>query len=363
MASKLDALLAKANKSLKLDIRSAREQCEEEKIVLDSPSLNYIFGSGFTLGRAYLISGPFSQGKTSICTYLASQMQKKIPNKKIVYLDMEYSLDLQHCEEIGLDVDNNFILLRPKCAEDLFNLIQDLTETGEVSLIILDSLSSLESKAQVEDAFGGFTGSKGAAVVSAGMKKITPYLYNNKVSLIMVAQERSNLGSMYGPDFTIASCGKAPLFYSSWNARVTRTGDITGPNKELCGLEIRVRNTKNKLGIPKRDANLKLYFNGGIDSDTEYMEFVKSLGLIEQKGAYYSNTTWILDDGTVGFKVCGFDAVKDILLKNPNLYENLKVEINNIIQGHTILDDQSADLTDEEKAADAWAEYESEDAK
>lgn len=168
--------------------------------------------------------------------------------------------------------------------------------------------------------------------------------------------------TMYGPDFK-ATGGRAPAFYSSWSARVTRTGDITGPNKELCGLEIRVRNIKNKVGIPKRDANLKLYFNGGIDSDTEYMEFVKSLGLIEQKGAYYSNTTWILDDGTVGFKVCGFDAVKDILLKNPNLYENLKVEINNIIQGHTILDDQSADLTDEEKAADAWAEYESEDAK
>lgn len=363
MSKKLDSILEKVKKTYKVDIPSAKDAGVVERLTLDSPSFNYIFGGGMPLGRMLFLQGPESGGKSSISTYLAMQVQKKYDHKNtVVYLDFEYTFDADHAAEMGLDLDDNFILLRPTNGEDGFNMIKDLVESGEVGLVIIDSVTAMSSKAACEDAFSGFSGGKTAAMIASGIRMLLPYLYNNRCTLIMISQERTNLGVMYGPDFK-ATGGRAPAFYSSWSARVTRTGDITGPNKELCGLEIRVRNIKNKVGIPKRDANLKLYFNGGIDSDTEYIEFVKSLGLIEQKGAYYSNTTWTLDDGTVGFKVCGFDAVKDILLKNPNLYENLKIEINNIIQGHTILDDQSADLTDEEKAVDAWAEYESEDTK
>ena len=358
MASKLDAILEKANKTLKLDIRSAREQCVDERVLLESPSLNYVFGSGFVLGRAYLVSGPFSQGKTSICTYISSQMQKLFPDKKVVYLDMEYALDLDHCEELGLDVSpEHFILLRPKCAEDLFNLIVDLSETGEVSLFVLDSLTSLESKSQTEDAFVGFGGSKGAAVISSGMKRIIPYLYNSKASLLMVAQERQNLNLVgsYGVDYSIASGGKAPLYYSSWNARITRREELLGPNKEVEGLLLRIKDSKNKLGIPKRDVNVKLYFKGGIDSEEEYIDYLKVLGIIEQKGAYYSNPDWVADDGTLGMKVCGIEKVKEYLKENPKLYEKVKAQVNELIAGHSVLDENTAEAADDKEAA-LWAQ-------
>lgn len=352
MASKLDALLDKAHKTLGMDIRSADEQCEIERVSLDSPSLNYVFGGGFALGRAYIFSGPYSQGKTTICTYISAQMQKLFPKKKVVYLDMEYSLDMQHARDLGLNGDpDHFILLRPKCAEDLFDLIVDLSETGEVSLIVLDSLSSLESKSQTENAFVGFGGSKGAAVVSSGMKRIIPYLYNNKVSLLMVAQERQNLGSMgYGPDWTISSAGKAPLYYSSWNARVTRTEELTGANKELIGFCARIRNGKNKIGIAKRDANVRIYFNGGVDSEGEYADYLKVLGLVEQKGAYYSNPEWVADDGTVGMKVCGMDKLKEYLKDNPKLYSSIKKQVNDLIVGHSKIDEVEREESEEDKA-------------
>lgn len=361
--SKLDTLLEKASKSMGLDVRPAREQCVDERIFLDSPSLNYVLGGGLLAGRIYLISGPFSQGKTSIATYLASQMQKKAEDrKKVVYMDMEYSLDLNHCEEMGLDVDHNFILLRPKCAEDVFNLIPDLAETGEVGLIILDSLTSLESKAQLEDAFGGFGGSKGAAVIAAGMKRIVPYLYTNKCCLLMIAQERANLsGAMHGPDFKIAAGGNAPLFYSSWNSRVTRTGDIIDPTtKEVIGLEIRVRNTKSKLDNPKRDANLKLFFRGGVNSEEEYTNFLVTLGIVKKSGAMYE-----VDDDAWGMgRVRGIEAVKTFLKEHPDIYEKVKTQINEALLGHTTLDDQRLEVDEETgevlNAEEIWNQYESE---
>lgn len=165
--------------------------------------------------------------------------------------------------------------------------------------------------------------------------------------------------SMYGPDFK-ATGGYAPKYYSSWMARVTRTGDIVDPQtKELVGIEMRVRNIKNKIGIPKRDATLKLYFNGGIRSDDEYIDYLKALGLVEQKGAYYSNPSWISDDGVPGMKVCGLEAVKDWLHANPKMYEKVKVMVNERIAGHTSIDEEEpaediGDLSDTE-GINTWA--------
>jgi recombination protein RecA len=264
-------------------------------------------------------------------------------------MDFEYAFDAGHAEEMGLDIDNNFYLIRPLNAEDGFNMTRDLIDTGEVGLVILDSVTAMASKAAVEDAFSGFAGGKNAAVISMGIRMLLPYLYNNKCTLIVISQERANMNPMSYVEYK-GTGGKSLAFYSSWSARVTRAADITDSNKALTGLEIRVKNTKNKVGIAKRDATLKLLFKGGIDSEEEYMNYLKTLGIIEQHGAYFSNPDWVADDGTVGMKVCGLDAVKDYLKNNPKLYAKVKVDVNTLITGYTVMDASSEELTAEEEA-------------
>ena len=354
MGKKLDGALAKIQKDYKINIKSARDVGKIKRLVLDSPSLNYIFSGGMPLGRILFIQGPESGGKSSIATYIATQIQKKLEGKQtVVYLDYENTFDAEHAEEMGLDVDNNFIAYQPDNAEDGFNMVKDLASSGEVGLVIVDSISAMSSKAACDDAFSGFAGGKTAAVIASGIRMLLPYLRNNDCTLLFISQERANMGAMYGPDFK-ATGGRAPAFYSSWSARVTRTDDILGPNKELAGIEIRVRNTKNKVGIAKRDANLKLYFDRGIDSEEEYMDYLKVLGLVEQKGAYYSNPDWVADDGTIGVKVCGMDKLKEFLKNNPKLYSDLKDQVNQIISKHTNLDNAEQELSEEELASGAW---------
>ena len=350
---KLENLLSKIQKEYKTEIKNARESGVIERLVTESPGLNYAFGGGMPLGRVMFFQGPESGGKTTLATYLSLQTQKN--GKAAVFLDYEYTFDTEHAEEMGLNVDEGFTIIRPLSAEDGFNMIRDLAESGEVGLIIIDSITAMSSKAALEDAFGGFSGGKTAAVIAAGIRMVLPYLYKNKCSLIILSQERVNLGSTYGPDFK-ATGGSAPKYYSSWSARITRTGDLVDPKtKELIGIEMRVRNTKNKVGIAKRDANLKLYFDGGISSDDEYIDYLKVLGLVTQKGAYYSNDTWVNDTtGEMGMKVCGLDAVKNWLHENPKMYQEIKDQVNAIITGHNIMDEQGQDLTDEELASGAW---------
>lgn len=192
--SKLDSVLAKIQKDYKFELKSAKESSKIERITLDSPGMNFILGGGFALGRIYELSGPESGGKSTISTYIASQIQKKYKgHETVVYCDFEYSFNSEWAENMGLDVDDHFILLRPMSGEDGFEMIKELVDTGEVGLVIIDSSSSIASKAQLEDAnkatFGG-----SAKVMANGLKLVNPYLYNNKCSMILIAQERANIG-------------------------------------------------------------------------------------------------------------------------------------------------------------------------
>ena len=150
--------------------------------------------------------------------------------------------------------------------------------------------------------------------------------------------------SMYGPDYKAAFSGQSTDFYASWMARLTRTEDIKEKD-DTVGIMIKVRNEKSKLSNPKRVAIIKLLFNGGIDSEDEYLDYLKTLGIIEQRGSYFSNEEW-------GMKVQGKNGVAEFLHSNPELYEKVKQQVNDMICGHTTLDNQ--ETTEEE----VWAEYE-----
>ena len=151
--------------------------------------------------------------------------------------------------------------------------------------------------------------------------------------------------SLYGADFKAAFSGKSVDYYSSWTARLTRVEDIKNKEGELEGIVIKIRNTKSKVGIAKREAKVKLYFDKGIDSDDEYLDYLKTLGIIEQRGAWFYNEEW-------GMKVAGKNGVADFLHERPELYEKVKKQVNDLICGHTVLDNEE-DKTEEE----VWSEY------
>ena len=145
--------------------------------------------------------------------------------------------------------------------------------------------------------------------------------------------------SMYGPDYRAAFSGQSTDFYASWMARLTRIEDIKTKDDTI-GIMIKVRNEKSKLSNPKRIAQIKLLFDGGIDSDDEYLDYLKTLGIVEQKGAWFYNEEW-------GMKVAGKNGVADFLHERPELYEKVKKQVNDLICGHTVLDNNNDDEEDD----------------
>lgn len=333
MSKKLDSVLAKIQKDYKIEIKSVEETCKVPSISLDSPSLNYVFGGDFKTSKIYAIHGPFASGKSSLSGYIASQIQKKHEGHNVcVWFDFEYSFSEDLMRKIGVDLDHNFILIRPDNGEDAFEMMKELIETDEVGLVVIDSASVIPSKAQMEDPNKPNFGVS-AKLMANGLRFINSSLARHACSMIILGQERQNVGALFGPDWKAAFSGQATDFYSSWIGRLTRIEDIK-EGDDVVGIRVRIRNEKSRFSNPKRKAEINFYFDRGIDSNSEYIDYLKPLGLIEQHGSWYDNSSW-------GMHVQGINGVANFLQSNPELYEKVKKQVNDLICGRNALDTEN----------------------
>ena len=186
------------------------------------------------------------------------------------------------------------------------------------------------------NSFGG-----SAKLMSEALRKFNPLLEKYKTSMFMISQERDNIGSNgYGPDYKVTG-GRAIKFYASNRSRVQRV-DYIKEKGIITGIQMRVKNEKNKAGIPYREAMLTLDFEKGFDINNEYMDFIISLGIAEQKGAWFYMPQYGLE------KANGRDAVQAWLNLHPEEYAKVKLEVNTQLTGETILDQDNAPVADDD---------------
>src|SRR5699024_9649630 len=89
---------------------------------------------------------------------------KERGQRKVVYIDSENTLDEDWARLNGLDTEN-LILARPQeqTAEEVLQMMLDLIDSGEVELMILDSLPMLVSQNLYDEelekkSYGGIAG-------------------------------------------------------------------------------------------------------------------------------------------------------------------------------------------------------------
>lgn len=337
--SKLDTVLNKLKKDHAESFSDVKETGTIKRVFLESPRLNYIFGGGFGMGRIYEFSGPESGGKSTLATYIGGEIQKNNDRNIVVYVDMERSFDEKFAQGLGIstDEDNDFIFLRPDNGEEGFILIAELIKTLPIGLIIWDSVAVTPSRGQVEDAFKASFGGT-AKVFAEGLKFINPIISRFDTSMILINQERANMG-MFGADFQTTG-GRAVKYYSSWRCRITKIDTVKVKGIPV-GIIMKARNTKSKIGIPFREAELHLDFLEGFNSDFEYMTFLVDLGIVEKRGGWYYQEDW-------DFKGQGKDSVIKFLDENPDIFSQVKNTVNVMLSGATVMDEDNIDPEEEE---------------
>ena len=107
------------------------------------------------------------------------------------------------------------------------------------------------------------------------------------------------------------------------------------------GNVVKVKNIKNKVGVPKRAAELNLIYNSGFNPDEEYLDFIIDLGIVKKSGAWFSNEDWKL-------KCQGRDNLLDYLLDNKPIFESVKQVVQESFTKRTVLDHATINEVDEE---------------
>ena len=125
------------------------DRVEEERISTGSLGLDIITGGGYPLGRFVEVYAPESSGKTTVAIHGMIEAQKKYPEKKVVFIDAEHAFDIDYAEAIGLDVEN-FIISQPDNGESGLEIASELIDSGEVSMVVIDSIAALTPKKEIE---------------------------------------------------------------------------------------------------------------------------------------------------------------------------------------------------------------------
>jgi len=214
------------------------------------------------------------------------------------------------------------------------------TQFPILDISVADNFTYFSNGVVSHNSFGG-----GGKLFSEGLKKLNPYISRFQTSVILLTQMRAKVGfQSYGPPDTPSGGGYAPRFYASWRARFSKGEEIKDKD-EIIGNKINIKNSKSKIGFPKRGAELELFYGSGFSSDAEYIDFIIDLGLVKKGGAWFSQEQW-------GLKVQGRDALLKFLQSHKDIFEDCKKQVNDTFSKRTILDSMHISEESEEEDYD-----------
>jgi recombination protein RecA len=255
--------------------------------VIDTGSimLNLALGvGGYRKGRIIEIWGAESSGKTTLCLHACANAQKL--GKTALFIDAEHSFDPTYAGFLGVDLDK-LLIAQPSHGEEALGIAQMFVRSGEVSLVVVDSVAALVPQKELEGDIGDSSIGAQARMMSQAMRMLVGPCAETGTTMIFTNQIRNKIGVVYGsPEVT--SGGKALAFYASMRLKISRTADLKR-GEEVIGNETKVTVVKNKCASPKKEAHFNIVFGKGIDNDSEILELAISDGIIEKSGAWYKH--------------------------------------------------------------------------
>jgi recombination protein RecA len=246
-----------------------------------SIAIDYITGvGGYPKGRVIEIYGPESSGKTTLALHAIAEIQKL--GGTSAFIDAEHSIDPKYAQNLGIDIDN-LILSQPDSGEQALEIVDILSKSGHIDLIVVDSVAALVPEAELNGEMKDQTIGAQARLMSKALRKITGSLSKNKTTIIFINQIREKVGVIFGsPEITPG--GRALKFYSTLRMEVRRVSSI-GIGNDVSGNVVKIKIVKNKLAPPFKSANTEIIFSKGISKHSEVVDLAENYHIIEKKGS------------------------------------------------------------------------------
>ncbi|WP_162051690.1 recombinase RecA [Pontibacter pamirensis] len=296
---------------------------------------------GLPRGRVVEIYGPESSGKTTLTMHCIAEAQKK--GGMAAFIDAEHAFDRTYAQKLGIDTEN-LLISQPDNGEQALEIADHLIRSGAIDIIVIDSVAALVPKGELEGDMGDSKMGLQARLMSQALRKLTGTINKTGCTCIFINQLREKIGVMFGNPETTTG-GNALKFYASVRLDIRRIGQIKESADNITGNRTRVKVVKNKVAPPFKVVEFDIMYGEGISKVGEILDLGVDLGIVQKSGSWFS-----YDGNKLGQ---GRDGVKQILLDNPELMEEIETKIRAIVKGEpekvaAALDDSAAKATEVE---------------
>jgi recombination protein RecA len=292
-----------------------------EVISTGSLGLDIALGvGGLPKGRVVEIYGPESSGKTTLAIHAIAESQKK--GGIAAFIDAEHAFDRFYAKKLGVDVEN-LLISQPDNGEQALEIADNLIRSGAIDILVIDSVAALVPKSEIEGEMGDSKMGLQARLMSQALRKLTGTISKTGCCCIFINQLREKIGVMFGNPETTTG-GNALKFYASVRLDVRRISQIKDTD-EVSGNRVKVKIVKNKVAPPFRVAEFDIMFGEGISKAGEIIDLGVEHNIIKKAGSWFSYGETRLGQGR--------DAVKQLIMDNPELMEELEIKIKEVVTG------------------------------
>ena len=352
----IEDVMKDLNKEFKSElVHKGIAQYDYERIPFTSPRLNYMTFGGIPKGKLIEFYGPEHGGKTTtaldiIANFQNAEKQMMITHpsyvpKKVFYADLENTLDAVWATKLGVDVDDMYIFNPTnQGAETIFEALLKVIDTGDIGLIVIDSLGVMVSnqaldKSVEEKTYGGI--SQGLTNFS---KKAEMLCHKHMCTLIGINQLRADLNSQFGGTTTTGGLAwrhnvACRLEFRMGKYIDANGNDLTRGCENPAGNIVQVSMTKNKTCPPtRRTGYYTLNYLYGIDylKDLVDVAMKDDYRLIEKSGSWF-----VIIDPTTGEqvdKVQGVAKVYSYLEEHSDVLQHIEAFIDDKIKNGTAVE-------------------------
>ena len=276
---------------------------------------------GIPRGRVIEIYGPESSGKTTLSMHCIAEAQKN--GGLAAFIDAEHAFDKSYAEKLGIDTEN-LLISQPDNGEQALEIAEQLIRSGAIDIIVIDSVAALTPKAELEGDMGDSKMGLQARLMSQALRKLTGAINKTGCSCIFINQLREKIGVMFGNPETTTG-GNALKFYASVRLDIRRIGQIKHSADQVIGNRTKVKVVKNKVAPPFKVVEFDIMYGEGISKAGEVLDMGVALDIVDKAGSWFSYSDSKLGQGR--------DAVKQVLLDNPELMDEIEAKIRAKVNG------------------------------
>lgn len=272
---------------------------------------------GIPRGRITELWGPESSCKSTLCIHLCANALEKYTELPVAFIDTEHALDLEYAKKLGMD-DNRTLISQPETGEQAITIAEKLIRSGNVSLVIIDSVAGLTPQAELEGEVGDSHQALLARLLHKSWRRLKDCVAETNTALVFTNQISTQ--SMGYVTYKGPGGGNALKFGASIRIALSKSNqDIITVNKIPIGQRIKVRIEKNKIAPPFRECEFYVIFGEGISKLHDILDIALECGYFTTSG------TWIkYNDEVIGQ---GKSQVIDVLKTNDKLRNEITKKV------------------------------------